>query len=347
MNHEPTTEAGFMDSIFWPSDPPSKPQDKYFESYSHYGIHEDMLKDKQRTKAFKSAILNNKFLFKDKIVLDIGCGTGILSFFAAKAGASHVYAIDNSSIILSAMQIAEINKFSKITFIHGKVEEVSLPVSSVDIIISDWMGYFLLYENMLETIIYARNKWLVPGGLMFPDRARLFFAGIEDAKFKDEKFEFWNDVYGIDMSLLRGVSLKEAHIEEITSDAILSTSFPIFEVDLLRISAEEIEFVSQYEIQFTRNDFMHALMAWFEVSFNQCHVPVSFSTSPRVKETRWKQTVFYLENSQPVCVGQILRGSVAIRKNLVEPRGLDIKISFKIVNTKYPLNTVQYFSLTR
>ena len=347
MNHEPTSEAGFTDPIFWPSDPPTKPLDKYFESYSHYGIHEDMLKDKQRTRAFKNAILNNRYLFKDKTVLDIGCGTGILSFFAVKAGASHVYAIDNSSIILSAMQIAELNRFSAITFIHGKVEEVSLPCSTVDIIISDWMGYFLLYENMLETIIYARNKWLVPGGMMFPDRARLFLAGIEDAKFKDEKFEFWNDVYGIDMSILRGKSLQEAHIEEITSDAILSTSFPVFEVDLLRIEAEEIEFVSQYEIQFTRNDFMHALMGWFEVSFTQCHVPVSFSTSPRVKETRWKQTIFYLENSQPVSVGQILRGSIAIRKNLVEPRGLDIKISFKMVNKQYPIDTAQYFSLTR
>lgn len=48
-----------------------------------------------------------------------------------------------------------------ITLIKGKVEEVELPVPKVDIIISEWMGYFLLYESMLDTVLYARDKWLV------------------------------------------------------------------------------------------------------------------------------------------------------------------------------------------
>jgi type I protein arginine methyltransferase len=48
-----------------------------------------------------------------------------------------------------------------ITLIKGKIEEVDLPVSKVDIIISEWMGYFLLYESMLDTVLFARDKWLV------------------------------------------------------------------------------------------------------------------------------------------------------------------------------------------
>lgn len=63
--------------------------------------------------------------------------------------------------------------------IQGKVEEVSLPVEKVDIIISEWMGYCLFYESMLETVLYARDKWLAPEGMLFPDRATLFVAGIE------------------------------------------------------------------------------------------------------------------------------------------------------------------------
>ena len=47
-----------------------------------------------------------------------------------------------------------------ITLIQGKVEEVDLP-EKVDIIISEWMGYFLIYESMLDTVLYARDKWLV------------------------------------------------------------------------------------------------------------------------------------------------------------------------------------------
>lgn len=48
-----------------------------------------------------------------------------------------------------------------ITIIQGKVEEVELPVPEVDILISEWMGYFLFYESMLDTVIFGRDKWLV------------------------------------------------------------------------------------------------------------------------------------------------------------------------------------------
>lgn len=48
-----------------------------------------------------------------------------------------------------------------ITIFKGKVEEVELPVDKVDIIVSEWMGYSLFYESMLNTVIFARDKWLV------------------------------------------------------------------------------------------------------------------------------------------------------------------------------------------
>jgi protein arginine N-methyltransferase 1 len=72
--------------------------DPYFDSYSHYYIHEEMLKDKIRTKSYELAIIANSDIFKDKVVLDIGCGTGILSIFAARAGAKKIYAVDNAEI---------------------------------------------------------------------------------------------------------------------------------------------------------------------------------------------------------------------------------------------------------
>lgn len=81
------------------------PHDQYFDSYSHYYIHEEMIKDKVRTESYMQAILLNKECLKDKIVLDIGCGTGILSIFAARAGAKHVYAVDNAEIAEYARKI--------------------------------------------------------------------------------------------------------------------------------------------------------------------------------------------------------------------------------------------------
>jgi hypothetical protein len=99
-------------------------KDYYFDSYSHHAIHEEMLKDEVRTKTYEMAIMQNKHLFRDKIILDVGCGTGILSMFAAQAGAKHVYAVDCSSIADQARQIVEINGFAdKISVIKGKVRE--------------------------------------------------------------------------------------------------------------------------------------------------------------------------------------------------------------------------------
>lgn len=54
---------------------------------------------------------------------------------------------------------------SKVTIIRGKVEEIELPVEKVDIIISEWMGYFLIFESMYSSVLWARDKWLAPDGI--------------------------------------------------------------------------------------------------------------------------------------------------------------------------------------
>ena len=69
----------------------------------------------------------------------------------------------------------------------GKLEDVPLPIQKFDIIISEWMGYFLLYESMLDTVLLARDRYLKPGGLIFPDNATLYLAAMEDADYKEEK----------------------------------------------------------------------------------------------------------------------------------------------------------------
>ena len=98
-------------------------KDYYFNSYSNFNIHEEMLKDKVRTGAYQKAILENKEIFKDKIVLDIGSGTGILSFFAAEAGAKHVYGIEFADIADFSIEIIKKNNMQdKITIIKVKIK---------------------------------------------------------------------------------------------------------------------------------------------------------------------------------------------------------------------------------
>lgn len=156
-----------------------------------------------RTLSYQRAIEGNPEDFKDKVVLDIGCGTGILSVFAARAGAKHVYAIDNAEVALFARQIVKENGLEgKITVIKGKMEEVDLPFKEgeIDIIVSEWMGYFLLYESMLDCVLWARDKYLnKETGKMLPDRASLYVAAIEDSEYMGEKMSFWENVYGVNM----------------------------------------------------------------------------------------------------------------------------------------------------
>ena len=88
-------------------------KDYYFDSYAHFGIHEEMLKDEVRTLCYRNSMYHNTHLFTDKVVLDIGCGTGILSMFAARAGAKKVIGIEFSSIIEHTERIIKANGLDK------------------------------------------------------------------------------------------------------------------------------------------------------------------------------------------------------------------------------------------
>lgn len=77
-------------------------------------IHAVMIQDKVRTASYASFILKNPEIFRDAIVLDVGCGTGILSLFAARSGAKRVFAVDASDIAEKAEHIVKANGFENI-----------------------------------------------------------------------------------------------------------------------------------------------------------------------------------------------------------------------------------------
>ena len=300
-------------------------KDYYFDSYAHHAIHEEMLKDEVRTKTYQMAIMQNKHLFQDKIVLDVGCGTGILSMFAAQAGAKHVYAVDCSSIIMQASKIVEKNGFADtITLIKGKMEEIELPVPKVDIIVSEWMGYMLLYESMLDTVIFARDKWLVPNGIVFPDKAVMYIAALEDGNVKRERFDFWDDVYGFDMSPIKEIAMKEPVVDVVEAKSIVSNAVPILHLDILTCTKKDLQFTSKFKLQCHRDDYVHGLVSYFECAFSQIHKPIGFSTAPFAQYTHWKQTILYLEETITVCAGEICTGEISCKPNKRNPRDLDI-----------------------
>ncbi|KAJ9133968.1 HNRNP arginine N-methyltransferase [Pleurostoma richardsiae] len=303
----------------------------YFNSYNHHGIHEEMLKDEVRTRSYMNAIVQNKHLFKDKVVLDVGCGTAILSMFAVKAGAKHVIGVDMSTIIFKAREIVKVNGMEdKITLIQGKMEEIELPFPKVDIIISEWMGYFLLYESMLDTVLYARDKFLAKDGLIFPDKATIYVAGIEDGEYKDEKIGFWDNVYGFDYSPLKETALSEPLVDTVEFKAVVTDPTPVLTLDLYKCTTDDLAFSIPFELTCRRDDFVHALVAWFDIEFTACHKPIKFSTGPHTKYTHWKQTVFYLKDVLTVQQGEEIQCSLHNRPNDKNRRDLDIKVEYRL-----------------
>ncbi|KAK1313303.1 Protein arginine N-methyltransferase 1.1 [Acorus calamus] len=320
--------------------------DYYFDSYSHFGIHEDMLKDSVRTRTYQNAIYQNTRLIRNKVVLDVGAGTGILSLFCAKAGAKHVYAVECSQMADMAKEIVQANEYSDvITVIKGKVEEIELPVAHVDIIISEWMGYFLVFENMLNTVLYARDKWLITGGLVLPDKASLYLTAIEDADYKEQKMEFWNNVYGFDMSCIKKQSMMEPLVDSVGQHQIVTDSCVLKTMDVSKMIPGDASFKAPFELVAERDDYIHALVAYFDVSFTMCHKITGFSTGPRSRATHWKQTVLYLEDVLTICEGEALVGSITVQPNKNNPRFVEIALEYSLNGQRCQVSRVQHFKM--
>jgi len=326
-SHSPTSSSD-ADPRTTLNDMTSK--DYYFDSYAHFGIHEEMLKDKVRTLTYRDAILHNKHLFRNKVVMDVGSGTGILSMFAAKAGARKVYAIECSNIAVQSKQIIIDNNLGHIIdVLHCKVEDIKeLPggFEQVDVIVSEWMGYCLLYESMLSTVIYARDKWLAPNGVLFPDLAKLYLCAIEDRQYKDDKIYWWDNVYGFNMSSIRQVAISEPLVDVVEPSQVVTNNFLIKTIDLYTITIEDLEFQIPFKLRAVRNDYVQALVAFFSVEFSRCHKKVGFSTSPDCQYTHWKQTVFYLRDALTVKKDEDIYGAFALKPNSKNGRDLDFRI---------------------
>ena len=343
-------QTWFSDEIFYQNLPGKSDvyheKDYYFNSYSTFYIHEEMIKDKIRTGSYKKAIENNKIIFKDKIVLDIGSGTGILSIFAAKAGAKHVYGIEYADIADYSKEIIKQNNLSdKITIIQSKVEEANLPVDKVDIIISEWMGYFLLYESMLDTLLFARDKWLKKDGYLLPDKAQIYLAGIQDTLYKYNKIDSWDNVYGFNFSVLKNPALAEPIIDNFPNNNIISNSCKIFDIDLYTVKVEDLDFSAGYEIIFNKDDTFNGFVTWFDVEFDKIPNKITLSTSPYEPSTHWKQVMFYSKNDIEVKKNEKLKGSICVIKDKMNFRFINSKISFHFDNGSKKLDWYQLYKI--
>jgi histone-arginine methyltransferase CARM1 len=165
--------------------PAANPFTQFYAQLLHQG---NMLQDHIRTSTYQNACFQNAEVdFKDKAVLDVGTGTGILAFFALQSGARIVYAVEASESSETARALAEANGFGdRMVIIHGKVEEIELP-EKVDVIISEPIGFLLVHERMLESYVVARDRFLAPNGIMYPSSGSIFVAPYTDDSLYQEQ----------------------------------------------------------------------------------------------------------------------------------------------------------------
>ena len=342
------SEAGFesLESAF--ADRPqsllaAQDLDYYFDSYSQVGIHYDMLCDRARTLCYKNSMTQNPQLFAGKAVMDIGCGTGILSMFAASAGARVVVAIEMASILNAARRIvAENGLRESVHFCAGKIEELTLPLQQVDVIVSEWMGYLLLFEGMFDSVLFARDKYLAPGGKLFPNRALMFVAGFENFRFGDAVRDY-HCFKGVNYADFEEVAYLMPDVDLVDSRALLTDEVTVADFDLERVTLAELDFRREIVLRASKHGYVHGLAVWFDCLFTHGAHPLTLSTSPHSTPTHWKQALLYLRVPLPMRVGDELRATLTLKKHKLNPRSLDLRLDYEFYSDVAHVCETQYF----
>jgi len=161
---------------------------------------------------------------------------------------------------------------------------------------------------------------------MFPDKATLWITGIEDRQYKDDKINWWDDVYGFDMSAIRKVAITEPLVDVVDRNQVVTSSCLLKEIDIQTMKKEDIPFESPFHIKAAKNDYIQALVTYFDIEFSHCHKKIGFSTAPDAPYTHWKQTVFYLNDYITCKKGDEVLGTFKLKPNERNIRDLDIEI---------------------
>ncbi|PKA64559.1 Protein arginine N-methyltransferase PRMT10 [Apostasia shenzhenica] len=331
----------------------------YFCTYGFLYHQKEMLSDRIRMDAYYNAIFQNKHHFTGKAVLDVGTGSGILAIWSAQAGARKVYAVEATKMADHAKALVQANNVEDIVeVIEGSMEEVDLP-EKVDVIISEWMGYFLLRESMFDSVICARDRWLKSSGVMYPSHARMWVApvrsGLGDQKMNDfesamrDWYSFVNETetnYGVNMNVLTKAYheehekyyLKTSLWSNLHPNQIVGTPAVIKEIDCLSATVDEIRSVaSKFSLPITIDRTrISAFAGWFDVHFRgsmqePAKTVVELSTEPdEDNPTHWGQQVFLVHHPLRVNRGDEVIVSFSMSRSKENHRLMDVDCAYEL-----------------
>jgi len=283
-----------------------------------------MLEDLKRTQLYRDGIVGNHQDFAGKIVLDVGAGTGILSLFAAQAGAKKVYAVEGTTAAEYARKlVAHAGLTERIEVIQDRLNQVELP-SKVDVIISEPWGFFLFHERMIEAFVEARDKFLVPGGKVFPSSAKLWLAPFADADLYDwrrQRVSFWHnpDFLGVDLTALADTAERELFempaLGQFSSRCLVAEANG-YNFDFLALPLKDLaEMAFPFRFIAQTDGPVHGIAGWFDVSFAGQGCNVLLSTSPYEPCTHWEQMRFLFRKPLEMRKGESFTGMLRMRAN--------------------------------
>jgi len=255
--------------------------------------HRSMLQDMERVEQFRQAIANS--VRAGDVVLDVGCGTGLLSFLSLQCGAARVYAVEMGPVIEVAREVAQANGYAdRIVFVHDLSTHATLP-EKVDVIVSETIGNFGLDEGIVEWVADAAVRYLNPGGRLIPQSLKLFAVPIEVPKLYLSVEDWSKTVCDINYSGVGHYATNQLRWISFTGDAALSEPQIWADVPLGEAPAK----VTSGEVSFTctRAGNLHGIGGWFEAGLSS---GISVSNSPAAETSSWSRALLLLR--QPVAV---------------------------------------------
>lgn len=311
-------------------------------NYYDIHVHKLMLYDRIRCESFRRALTD--VVKRGAAVLDVGAGTGLLSIFAAQAGARVVYAVERTKTADLARRIISANGLTdQIRVIETDMENAELP-EKVDVIVSEWLGGYGIDENLLPVIVQARDRWLKPGGRMIPSRITSWIAPVYDESL-DRDVQFWHaQPYGVDLSVIGEETSRQLRCccNNIKAEHLLADPGQMWEIDPATISLERSLRVFEARLAFKcrKSGRCNALAAWFEADLSQGN---ALSNRPSDEYTHWGRWVFPLGSGFDAEEGSEIEGSFT-----VEPQGAgQSKAVWRISFGDYSLSSEDLTRLTR
>ncbi len=254
--------------------------DSFFKSYASLNTHRIMLADDVRMSKYREAIFST--VKQGDVVLDAGAGSGVLSVYAALAGAEKVYAIEKSSFVKQIQNVAEDNGVAdRIEIIHGDFSKIILP-EKVDVIVSEPIGTFVFKEGLFPGFYKCIDNNLKKGGKIIPLGYSLSAGGL-NRESDPALYPFRKENNGLDLSSLRNIALRSGlDYVDISENSVDETVF------LGRFSILEDIAAKEKNFSFKLQEACLSLALWFDIELTD---QISFSTSPFSKTTHWKQAV--------------------------------------------------------